>query len=167
MSVAYPFLFNFAASYSQGGYKRLHEYARWFDRHGGAWFIIHPRCEHLQAAFPSNRFFIVSRSHLRRLVDDWSYLAEIGRDIGQPELYYAYGIPLYRRFGVLNWFHLQNVLTVGRHAVPLSLHHRLKFRLLGRRFRRRGLGGVPLLAATNRRRDQPGTVVSVRERQRR
>lgn len=135
MSVAYPFLFNFAASYSQGGYKRLHEYARWFDRHGGAWFIIHPRCEHLRVAFPSNRFFIVSRSHVRRLVDDSSYLANIGRSIGQPELYYAYGIPLYRRFGVLNWFHLQNVLTVGRHEVPLSLLHRLKFRLLGQRFR--------------------------------
>lgn len=134
MSVRYPFLFNFAASYSQGGYKRLHEYARWFDGHGGAWFIIHPRCAHLRAAFPSNRFFVVSRSHLRRLVDDWSYLTDIGTSIGQPELYYAYGIPLYRRFGVLNWFHLQNVLTVGRHEVPLSLHHRLKFRLLRRRF---------------------------------
>jgi len=140
MGVAYPFLFNFAASYSQGGYKRLHEYARWFDRRGGAWFIIHPRCEHLQATFPSNRFFIVSRSHLRRLVDDWSYLIDIGRSIGQPELYYAYGIPLYQRFGVLNWFHLQNVLTVGRHEVPLSLLHQLKFRLLGRRFR----NGFPL-----------------------
>jgi glycosyltransferase involved in cell wall biosynthesis len=140
MSVAYPFLFNFAASYSQGGYKRLHEYARWFDGHGGASFIIHPRCDHLRGAFPANRFFIVSRSHLRRLVDDWSYLADIGRSMGQPELYYAYGIPLYRRFGVLNWFHLQNVLTVGRHDAPLSLRHRLKFRLLGRRFR----NGFPL-----------------------
>ena len=160
MSVAYPFLFNFAASYSQGGYKRLHEYARWFDGHGGASFIIHPRCEHLQAAFPSNRFFIVSRSHLRRLVDDWSYLADIGRHIGQPELYYAYGIPLYRRFGVLNWFHLQNVLTVGRHDVPLSLHHRLKFRLLGRRFRN-GFALADVVSAESRYSlQQIGTAVS-------
>lgn len=136
MQVEHPFLFNFAASYSQGGYKRLHEYARWFDRNGGAWFAIHPRCEHLRDEFPTNRFFIVSQSHFKRLYDDSSYLDEIGRAIGQPELYYAYGIPLYRRFGRVNWFHLQNVLTAGRHEVPLSVLHRLKFRLLGNRFRR-------------------------------
>jgi glycosyltransferase involved in cell wall biosynthesis len=136
MRVAYPYLFNFAASYSQGGYKRLHEYARWFDRNGGAWFAIHPHCEHLRAEFPTNRFFVVSQSHFKRLYDDSSYLDEIGRATGQPELYYAYGIPLYHRFGRVNWFHLQNVLTVGTHEVPLSVFHRLKFRLLGNRFRR-------------------------------
>jgi hypothetical protein len=136
MHVEHPYLFNFAASYSQGGYKRLHEYARWFDRNGGAWFAIHPHCEHLRAEFPTNRFFVVSQSHFKRLYDDSSYLDEIGRTIGQPELYYAYGIPLYRRFGRVNWFHLQNVLTIGTHDVPLSTFHRLKFRLLGHRFRR-------------------------------
>lgn len=136
MQVEFPFLFNFAASYSQGGYKRLHEYARWFDHHGGAWFAIHPRCEHLRARFPGNSYFTVARSHFRRLFDDSSYLDEIGRTIGQPELYYAYGIPLYRRFGRMNWFHLQNVLTVGTHDVPLSVPLRLKMRLLARRFRR-------------------------------
>jgi hypothetical protein len=136
MRVEYPFLFNFAASYSEGGYKRLHEYARWFDRNGGAWFAIHPQCERLRGDFPGNRYFTVSQSHFKRLYDDSSYLDAIGRETGRPELYYAYGIPLYRRFGRLNWFHLQNVLTVGRHTVPLSMLHRLKFRLLGSRFRR-------------------------------
>jgi hypothetical protein len=136
MQVEYPFLFNFSASYSQGGYKRLHEYARWFDQRGGAWFAIHPRCEHLRARFPANCYFTVARSHFRRLFDDCSYLDDIGRGIGQPQLYYAYGIPLYRRFGRMNWFHLQNVLTVGAHAVPLSVALRLKMRLLGRRFQR-------------------------------
>jgi glycosyltransferase involved in cell wall biosynthesis len=136
MRVEHPFLFNFAASYSEGGYKRLHEFARWFDTHGGAWFAIHPRCGHLRSRFPANGYFVVSQSHLQRLYDDCSYLDEIGRQIGRPVLYYAYGIPLYRRFGLINWFHLQNALTVGHHQVPLSIFHRLKFRLLGRRFLR-------------------------------
>jgi glycosyltransferase involved in cell wall biosynthesis len=136
MRVEYPFLFNFAASYSEGGYKRLHEYARWFDRNGGAWFAIHPRCERLRSEFPGNRYFEVSQSHFKRLYDDCSYLDEIGQVTGRPELYYAYGIPLYRRFGRINWFHLQNALTVGAHQVPLSMFHRLKFRFLGSRFRR-------------------------------
>jgi glycosyltransferase involved in cell wall biosynthesis len=149
MRVEYPFLFNFAASYSQGGYKRLHEYARWFDRNGGAWFAIHPRCEQLRAEFPTNRFFIVSQSHFKRLYDDSGYLDDIGQAIGQPELYYAYGIPLYRRFGRINWFHLQNVLTVGSHAAPLSAFHRLKFRFLGNRFRR-GFALADVISAESR-----------------
>ena len=137
MRVEHPFLFNFAASYSEGGYKRLHEYARWFGSNGGASFAIHPRCERLRAEFPGNRYFTVSRSHFMRLYDDSSYLDDIGAVIGRPELYYAYGIPLYRRFGRVNWFHLQNALTVGVHTgVPLSMFHRLKFRLLGHRFQR-------------------------------
>jgi glycosyltransferase involved in cell wall biosynthesis len=149
MPVEYPFLFNFAASYSQGGYKRLHEYARWFDRHGGAWFAIHPRCEHLRSLFPGNSYFTIARSHVRRLLDDFSYLDDIGRIIGQPELYYAYGIPLYRRFGRMNWFHLQNVLTVGTHAVPLSMPLRLKLRLLGGRFQR-GFSFADVVSAESR-----------------
>ena len=146
MRAEYPFLFNFAASYSGGGYKRLHEYARWFDSHGGASFAIHPNCEHLRGLFPGNRYFTVTISHLRRLFDDSSYLEEIARSNGRPELYYAYGIPLYRHFGRINWFHLQNLLSLGRHTVPLSLFHRLKFRMLGNRFRR-GFGFADVISA--------------------
>jgi hypothetical protein len=120
---------------SEGGYKRLHAYASWFHDHGGAWFAIHPRCAGLITEFPNNRYFVVQRSHLKRLVDDWSYLAAIGNAIGRPDVYYAYGIPLYMRFGQLNWFHLSNVLPLGTRTIPLSVFDRLKFRLLGRRIR--------------------------------
>lgn len=40
MRIEFPFLFNFAASHSGSGYKRLHEYARWFDGNGGTTFAI-------------------------------------------------------------------------------------------------------------------------------
>jgi len=136
MRVEHSFLFNFSASYSQGGYKRLHEFARWFDGRGGACFAIHPNNTHLIDQFPRNRFFVVRRPHLLRLIDDWSYLNEIGAVIGRPELYYAYGIPLYRRFGHVNWSHVQNVFVIRRHEVPLSLSNRLKFKLLANRFHR-------------------------------
>lgn len=149
MLVGHSFLFNFAASYAEGGYKRLHEYARWFDSRGGASFVIHPRCEQLRAEFPGNRYFVVAPSHLKRLYDDCSYLESIRREIGQPDLYYSYGIPLYRRFGRINWFHLQNILAIGRHDVPLSLYHRAKFHLLGARFRR-GFDVADVIAAESR-----------------
>jgi len=133
--VAHPFLFNFAATYSGGGYKRLHAFCRSFATQGGAWFALHPHCLPLTEEFPGNGYFIVTHSHLQRLFDDWSYLKRIGAHIGRPQLYYAYGIPLYRRFGQVNWSHLQNVLLFGQHAVPLSAARRLKFRLLSWRFR--------------------------------
>src|SRR3954452_5088953 len=105
MAIANRFLMNFAASYSGGGYKRLYAYASWFNRRGGAWFAIHPNCRPLIQEFPNNHYFPVQRSHLIRLIDDWSYLHGIGTAIGRPALYYAYGIPLYVPFGRVNWFH--------------------------------------------------------------
>jgi hypothetical protein len=135
MSVQNRFLFNFAASYSTGGYKRLYEYARWFSQHGGAWFVIHPRCAHLAEEFPNNRFFIATQSRIQRLYDDCGYLHAIERQIGQPQLYYSYGIPLYFRFGEVSWFHLSNVLPLGPKAIPLGLLARLKFAYLGMKIR--------------------------------
>jgi len=146
MQVEHAFLFNFAASYSQGGFKRLHELARWFNTQGGASFAIHPRCAHLIEEFPRNRFFVIRRSHWRRLYDDWSYLAEIGARIGRPELYYAYGIPLYRRFGEVNWSHVQNVLIIRSQDVPLSIPLRMKLALLARRFKN-GFSNADIISA--------------------
>jgi len=135
MSVQHRLLFNFAASYSTGGYKRLYEYARWFDRNGGAWFVIHPRCTHLITEFPNNRCFVARQSQIERLYNDCAYLKAIEREIGQPELYYSYGIPLYFHFGKVSWFHLSNVLPLGGRAVPLGLLAQLKFAYLGMRIR--------------------------------
>ena len=146
MRVANSFLFNFAASFSEGGLKRLRAYADWYNRNGGAWFAIHPRCSGLSTEFPRNQFFIIKRSHLRRLYDDWSYLDSIGDLIGQPDIYYAYGIPLYRRVGRVNWFHLSNILPLGTRGIPLAFRDRLKFAYLGRRIRR-GVGLADVISA--------------------
>jgi hypothetical protein len=135
MQVDHRLLFNFSASYSTGGYKRLYEYAKWFNSNGGAWFIIHPRCIHLVAEFPNIRFFIANLSRFERLYNDCAYLETIEQEIGQPELYYSYGIPLYSRFGRVTWFHLSNVLPLGPKGVRLSLFLRLKAAFLGSKMR--------------------------------
>ena len=135
MAVAKAFLFNFAASYSGGGLKRLAEYARWFHENGGAWFIIHPRCARLIEECPANRFFVPAQPRYQRLFADCRYLGPIGKEIGRPQLYYSYGIPLYERFGAINWFHVSNVLPLAAQSVPLSLFDRLKLGYLGGRIR--------------------------------
>jgi hypothetical protein len=136
MKLGNRFLFNFAASYSGGGYKRLYEYANWFNANGGAWFVIHPHCAHLEGTFANNRFFVARQSRFQRLYNDCGYLEAIGRELGRPELYYSYGIPLYSRFGRMNWFHLSNVLPLTTRGIPLSVVDRLASGYLGWKIRR-------------------------------
>ena len=135
MGVANRFLMNFAASYSGGGFKRLYEFAKWFDANGGAWFIIHPNCAGLMKEFQNNQFWIADQPRYERVFNDCRYLAAIEIEIGEPELYYSYGIPIYRKVGNQNWFHLSNVLPLASPGVPLSLFDRLKLRYLGRRIK--------------------------------
>jgi glycosyltransferase involved in cell wall biosynthesis len=139
-------LFNFSASYSGGGFKRLFNYAKWFDAHGGAVFIIHPKIAGLTHEFPRNRYVVVSPSWWARLWNDGSYLAAVLHEFPKPSLYYAYGIPMYSRIGAVNWFHLSNALPVAREAVPMGWGERLKFAMLGRRIRR-GLANADVIAA--------------------
>lgn len=141
-----PLLFNFSASYSGGGYKRLFNYARWFDSHGGAVFIIHPKCAVLLSQFPHNRYVVVNANWWYRFWDDRGYLKEVLREFPQPTLYYAYGIPMYSRVAAVNWFHLSNALPVIREHVPMGWVERIKFKLLGRRIRS-GLSNAEVIAA--------------------
>jgi len=124
MQVKYKYLLNFSASYTGGGLKRLHEYAEWFHDNGGAWFIINPRCENLLKELPGNEYFIVHQPRYQRIFNDCGYLTSIGKEIGKPNLYYSYGIPIYYSFGKVNWFHLSNVLPLHSRGISLSLFDR-------------------------------------------
>jgi hypothetical protein len=130
-----PYLFNFAASYGGGGLKRLHEYAKWFNLNGGAVFLIHPRCETLLKQFPNNRHFVVNQKRWERALCDWRYLADVQRQIGVPELYFSYGIPVYKRIGKINWFHLSNVLPLAPRGIPMSPGDLIKMKYLAFRIR--------------------------------
>lgn len=127
------YLFNFAVSYSGGGFKRLYAYAKWFNQNGGAWFIIHPLCKSLITEFPNNHFFVVHQSKLQRLFRDCDYLKEVEAETGKPDVYYSYGIPIYYKLSRLNWFHLSNVLPLGSKGIALPLFDKLKLGYLGRR----------------------------------
>jgi hypothetical protein len=86
---------------------------------------------------------------LERLYKDCGYLGAIAKEIGRPELYYSYGIPLYFKFGRINWFHLSNVLPLRPNSVHLSLLERLKASYLGKRIRA-GLANADVISAESR-----------------
>src|SRR5437868_13759538 len=116
--LAHDILFNFAASPVGGGLKRLHEYARWFDAHGGARFVVHPKCERLQDEFTRNEFVIARQSGASRILRGVLAVRKLQRTHGSPQCYYAYGIPLDGRIGHVNWFHLSNVLPLSWRGIP-------------------------------------------------
>ena len=130
------FLFNFSASYLGGGYKRLREYAKWFNANGGARFIIHPNCMDLIDEYKNNFFYIASLSQIQRIFNDCSYLENIKKEIGNPDLYYSYGIPIYSKLGKINWFHLSNVLPLGWQGIPLCFQDIPRLAYLGWKIRR-------------------------------
>ena len=119
VQVEHNILFNFAASPVGGGLKRLSEYAKWFDAHGGARFIIHPRCEHLRRDSSRNEFVVARQSGASRILRGVRRCRSPAA-IGTPDCYYAYGIPLDGRVGRLNWFHLSNVLPLAWPDIPLA-----------------------------------------------
>ncbi len=123
-------LFNFSVSYSGGGFKRLYEYCKWFNSNGGADFIIHPQSESLLKEFPLNRYFIVHQRPSQRILKDCFYLKDILKQTGTPFFYYSYGIPVYSRVGIINWFHVSNVLPFTLKDIPVSFFDYIKFTML-------------------------------------
>lgn len=135
MKIENFYLFNFSVSYSGGGHKRLYEYAKWFNGKGGAWFIVHPNCDYLISEFPNNQYFITRQTRWQRFFSDCAYLEAIKRKIGEPDVYYSYGIPIYARVGKVNWFHLSNVLPLALQNIPITLFTWLKLAYLGLRIK--------------------------------
>jgi glycosyltransferase involved in cell wall biosynthesis len=127
------YLFNFSSSYVGGGLRRLIEYSKWFDTNAGANFIIHPRACILCEEYSNNTYHVIQQHSVSRLFSDCSYLKEIIKKIGIPELYFSYGIPIYSKIGIVNWFHLSNLLSIQRRGIPMSLILRIKMIILGYR----------------------------------
>ena len=129
-------LYNFAVSHSGGGYKRLYEYSREIDSRGGAHFIIHPNCQSLIQSFPNNHYHVITQSPIQRIFEDCKYLKAILKSLGMPDLYYSYGIPIYFKVGLVNWFHLSNVLPLAPKGIAIGPLSYLKVLELGRRIRK-------------------------------
>jgi hypothetical protein len=127
-------LFNFSASPVGGGLRRLEETAKWFDQHGGATFLVHARTIEAVSRYATcNRYIGVRLSKLRRFIADGRYLPGVIREIGIPDVYFSYGIPLFFNAGRINWIHVSNALTLtrDRHGMPIKRH--LELQLVGRR----------------------------------
>jgi glycosyltransferase involved in cell wall biosynthesis len=127
-------LFNFSSSWSGGGLIRTLETIKWFDENFGASFIISDRIKDLVSSYnKKNKYFFVSENKIKRLVMDGYYMPEIIDEIGRPDIYFSYGIPVFNNIAKINWFHISNALTLKTNNISLPLITRFKMWILKKR----------------------------------
>ena len=127
-------LFNFSSSWVGGGLIRTIETIRWFDNNMGAYFILNTRIKDKVSKYNNNnKYFFVPDNKVKRLFSDGYYIPEIISEIGRPDIYFSYGIPIFSDIATINWFHLSNALALKTHNISLPLKTRVQMLILKKR----------------------------------
>lgn len=124
-------LFNFSSSWNGGGLTRVIETVKWFDINFGAYFILNDKIKsQINAYSKKNKYFFVSPNKLKRLFFDGYYISEIIEEIGKPDIYFSYGIPIFNDIGTINWFHISNALSLKTKNISLPFSKRIQMWIL-------------------------------------
>jgi hypothetical protein len=116
------YLFNFSSSYSGGGLKRLMSYIEWFNKKGGAHFIVNDKLRGKLDYFSKNTFHYVSQTHFQKLINTQRYVDDVIKVMRKCDVYYSYNIPIKQNGAKIKWFHLSNVLpftSMSKFNIPL------------------------------------------------
>ena len=134
MNKKFIWLFNFSSSWVGGGLIRTIETVKWFDNNMGAYFIINDRIKNKISKYnKNNKYFFVSDNKTKRLFSDGYYIPKIIGEIGRPDIYFSYGIPVFKEIGRINWFHISNALALKTDKISLPLKTRLQMLILKKR----------------------------------
>lgn len=124
-------LLNFSATSQGGGLRRLIETAKWLDKLQGGVFIINSLSyKYIQDFSVNNKYIVLNITKFSRLFNEGYYLCSILKEIGIPEVYYSYGIPIKYNVGKVNWYHISNALSLNTHKIEISLLLKIKMSLL-------------------------------------
>lgn len=130
----HKWLFNFSSSHVGGGLTRTLETIKWFDDNSGAYFIINCKIKDMVLDYnKKNIFFFIKENKLMRLIYDGYYMSKIIKKIGQPEIYFSYGIPVFYKVGNINWFHISNSLSLKTKHISLTFLKRVQMWILKKR----------------------------------
>ena len=134
MNKKHKWLFNFSSSSIGGGLIRTLETIKWFDSNNGAYFVVNDRIKDLVSKFnKKNKYFFISDNKARRLFSDGYYIPKIIEEIGRPDIYFSYGIPVFQDIGKINWFHISNALALKTDKISLPLKTRIQMLILKKR----------------------------------
>jgi len=127
-------LFNFSSSSNGGGFNRTKETVKWFDNNFGAYFIINDKIkDEISIHNKINKYFFISENKIKRLLIDGYYLPKIINEIGKPDIYFSYGIPVFRDIARINWFHISNALSLKTKNISLPFMIRVRMWILKKR----------------------------------
>jgi hypothetical protein len=127
-------LFNFSSSSDGGGFNRTKETVKWFDNNFGAYFIINDKIkDEIIVHNKVNKYFFISENKIKRLLFDGYYLPKIIDEIGKPDIYFSYGIPVFNDIARINWFHISNALSLKTKNISLTFIKRIQMRVLKKR----------------------------------
>ena len=130
----YDIIFDFSSSSGGGGRKRAEAYARLLQsKRLSTLFLLNSKLKGFPLYSGNVRVEFVRQGTLERLFNDGERLE---RYVGMAKWYFAYGIPIYRRIGAKNWFHVSNVLPFARGRYSAGPALKAKMALLGHRVRR-------------------------------
>jgi len=134
MNKTQKWLFNFSSSTVGGGLIRILETIKWFDSNNGSYFIVNYRIKDLVSKYnKNNKYFFVSDNKFKRLLSDGYYIPRIIDEIGIPDVYFSYGIPVFKEIGRINWFHISNALTLKTDKISLPLKTLIQMMILKKR----------------------------------
>ena len=134
MNKKHKWLFNFSSSTVGGGLIRILETIKWFDSNNGSYFIVNYTIKDLVSKYnKKNKYFFVSDNKFKRLLSDGYYIHRIIDEIGIPDVYFSYGIPVFKEIGKINWFHISNALTLKTDKISLPLKTLIQMMILKKR----------------------------------
>ncbi len=134
MNKKHKWLLNFSSSTVGGGLIRILETIKWFDSNNGAYFIVNNKIKDLISMHnKNNKYFFVSDNKLKRLLSDGYYIPRIIDEIGIPDVYFSYGIPVFKKIGKINWIHISNALSLKTDKISLPLKTLIQMLILKKR----------------------------------
>jgi len=129
------YVFDFSSSHLGGGRKRLFEYSKYFNEHGGAFFIINYKSKDLIALFPQNSYLAVNKNKFQQLTSNTKYLDNFFKKNSDLDLFYSYGIPIFKKYAKVNWLHVSNILPFVKEKFPLTIFEYFKIEILRQLFK--------------------------------
>lgn len=124
------YLFNFIASTSGGGLKRLIYFSKYFNKKKRAHFIISSHLIFLKKKFKKNKYHIFDNSLLNRFFLDYLRLKKIYLTNKPFDIFYSYGVPVYFKMAKKNYLHISNILSF----LPFSFYRFNFFTFLKKKY---------------------------------
>lgn len=134
-------LFDFSVSNQTGAFQRIKATLKFYDNLNGQFFILNSNLKNKIPPQNNNTIEFFNPKIKNRLMQNTRYIDAFIEKHGQPDIFFSYGIPVIKKIGVINWFHISNALTLSTSNINIALSLKLKMIF----FRKRIQKSIPFL----------------------